>query len=132
MAARIRTGTAAWADRALVTTGWYPPHVRTAEAKLQFYASQFSLVENDAGYWAVLERARVATWAGRMPADFTMNVKAHALLTGHYAEVRGLPKDIRESLSREALAKPHVYPRDLGDDVMHEIERRVHGALAPL
>ena len=61
-----------------------------------------------------------------------MNMKAHALLTGHYAEPKRLPKDIRESLPRELLEKPHVYPRDLGAEVIHEISRRFHEAIAPL
>lgn len=132
MAAQIKIGTTAWADHVLVDTGWYPAHVRSAEAKLRYYASQFPIVENDATYWAFPDRARIATWAERTPPGFTMNMKAHALLTKHYASVRGLPRDIRESLPAELLAKPHVYPRDLGDDVMAELTRRFHDALEPL
>ncbi|HEU0035192.1 MAG TPA: DUF72 domain-containing protein [Kofleriaceae bacterium] len=132
MAARIKIGTTAWADRVLVDTGWYPPHVRSPAAKLAYYASQFPIVENDSTYWAFPDRARVATWAERTPPGFTMSMKAHALLTRHYANVRGLPRDLRESLSPELLAKPHVYPKDVGDPMMHELTRRFHDALAPL
>jgi uncharacterized protein YecE (DUF72 family) len=132
MTAPIKIGTAAWADRVLVETGWYPPDVRSPEAKLRYYASRFPIVENDATYWAFPDRARVAAWAERTPSGFTMNMKAHALLTKHYASVRGLPRDIRESLSPELLAKPHVYPRDLGDDIMSELTHRFHDALEPL
>lgn len=132
MAAEIKTGTAAWADRVLVETGWYPPHVRSPEDKLRYYASQFRLVENDSTYWAFPDRARIATWAERTPEGFTMNMKAHALLSEHYASLRGLPRDIRDSLPRELAAKPHVYPRDLGDDVMDELTARFHDALEPL
>jgi uncharacterized protein YecE (DUF72 family) len=130
--ARIKTGTTAWADHVLIETGWYPPHVRSPEAKLRYYASQFPVVENDSTYWAFPERERVAAWAARTPADFTMNMKAHALLTQHYASVRGLPSEIREALPAELLEKPHVYPRDLGDDIMRELTRRFHDALEPL
>jgi uncharacterized protein YecE (DUF72 family) len=132
MIAAVKIGTCAWADRVLVETGWYPRDVRSPEAKLRYYASQFPIVENDATYWAFPDRARVATWVDRTPPGFTMNVKAHALLTKHYASVRGLPRDIRESLSPELLAKPHVYPRDLGDDTMGELERRFRDALEPM
>ena len=132
MTARIKTGTTAWADRVLIDTGWYPPHVHSAEAKLRYYASQFPLVENDSTYWAFPERARVAAWAERTPADFTMNMKAHALLTEHYASVRGLPREIRDALPAELLEKAHVYPRDLGDDIMRELTRNFHAALEPL
>ncbi len=132
MAARIKTGTAAWADRVLVETGWYPEDVRSPEDKLRYYASQFPVVENDSTYYAIPDRARVATWAERTPDGFTMNMKAHALLTEHYASLRGLPRDIRDSLPRELFDKPHVYPRDLGDDVMRELAARFHDALEPL
>lgn len=132
MTAWIKTGTAAWADRVLVETGWYPPHVRSPEDKLRYYASQFPVVENDSTYWAFPDRARVATWAERTPPGFTMNMKAHALLTKHYANVRGLPRDIRESLAPELRAKPHVYPRDLGANLMRELTHRFHDALEPL
>ncbi len=128
----IKVGTAAWADRVLVDTGWYPRHVRSPEDKLRYYASQFSLVENDSTYWAFPDRERVATWAERTPPGFTMNMKAHALLTKHYASARGLPRDIREALPRELHAKAHLYPRDLGDDVMRELAHRFRDALEPL
>lgn len=132
MTARIKTGTAAWADRRLVESGWYPEHVRSPEAKLRYYASQFPVVENDSTYWAFPDADRVATWARRSPDGFTMNLKAHALLTQHYANVRGLPRDIRESLPPDVLAKPHVYPKDLGAKVMGTLTRRFRDALVPL
>lgn len=132
MTALIKTGTAAWADRLLVASGWYPPNVRSAEAKLKYYASQFPLVENDAGYWAVFTPQQVQLWARRTPESFTMNMKAHALLTGHYTDPKRLPKDIRNELPKELLEKEHVYPRDLGAELMLEIRTRFHEALAPL
>lgn len=130
--ARIKTGTAAWADRSLVESGFYPDDVRSPEAKLRHYASQFPLVENDSTYWAFPDSERIATWATRAPEGFTMNIKAHALLTQHYATARGLPRDVRDRLPRELLAKPHLYPKDLGHEVMRELTRRFHDALAPL
>ncbi len=132
MHARIKIGTAAWADHTLVESGFYPPHVRSAEAKLRYYASQFPIVENDSTYWAFPETSRTATWAERAPAGFTMNIKAHALLTEHYASARGLPRDIREHLPGDVVAKPHLYPRDLGANTMRELTRRFRDALAPL
>ncbi len=132
MTARIKTGTAAWADHRLVESGFYPEHVRSPEAKLRYYASQFPVVENDSTYWAFPDADRVRSWAERAPDGFTMNIKAHALLTEHYASVRGLPRDVRERLSAEMLAKPHVYPRDLGAKLMRELTQRFRDALAPL
>jgi uncharacterized protein YecE (DUF72 family) len=130
--ARIKIGTAAWADRRLVETGWYPDHVRSPEAKLRYYASQFSVVENDSTYWAFPDADRVRTWADRAPDGFTMNIKAHALLTHHYASARQLPRDVRDRLSPELLARPHLYPKDLGPKLMRELTQRFRDALAPL
>lgn len=132
MTARIKTGTAAWADKALVESGWYPPDAHDPEAKLRYYASRFPLVENDSTYWAFPDAERVQTWTDRTPAGFTMNIKAHALLTEHYAAARGLPRDIREGLGEELLAKPHLYPRDLGAKRMRALTKRFRDALAPL
>jgi len=132
MTALIKTGTCAWADRLLVASGWYPPHVRSAKDKLSYYASQFPIVENDAGYWALLSRPQVTLWARRTPADFTMNMKAHALLTGHYTDPRRLPSDLRNALSPPLLEKQKVYARDLGPDLMQEVRRRFYDALGPL
>ncbi|NVB79141.1 MAG: DUF72 domain-containing protein [Kofleriaceae bacterium] len=130
--AHIKTGTAAWADRSLVESGFYPDDVRSPEAKLRYYASQFPIVENDSTYWAFPDADRIATWANRAPDGFTMSIKAHALLTQHYASARGLPRDVRDGLSRELRAKPHLYPKDLGPEVMRELTRRFRDALAPL
>lgn len=132
MAGRIKTGATTWAERSLLASGWYPPDARSAEQRLRYYASQFPLVENDAGYWAVPDPAQVERWAERTPPGFTMNMKAHALLTGHYTDPRRLPKDIRESLAPELLEKRRLYPRDLGPEQVREIERRFHEALGPL
>ena len=44
----IRVGTCSWTERTLVEeSDFYPPHIRTAEDRLRFYASQYPLVEVD-------------------------------------------------------------------------------------
>lgn len=130
--ARIRTGVTAWADPSLVASGWYPPSARTPEARLRYYATQFPLVENDASYWALPERSRVERWSERTPADFVMNMKAHALLTGHYTDPKRLPRDLRDRLAPSLREAPHVYPRHLGPALMDEIAARFRDALEPL
>lgn len=132
MTARIKTGSTTWAERSLLATGWYPREVKTAEQRLRYYASRFPVVENDAGYWAVPDRERTQAWADHSPPGFTMNMKVHALLTGHYTDPRHLPRDVREALPAELLRKRHVYPRDVGDDVVAELERRFRDAMEPL
>jgi uncharacterized protein YecE (DUF72 family) len=132
LAARIKTGATTWADRSLLASGWYPREVRSAEARLRYYAAHFPLVENDAAYWAVPEAGQVEVWVERTPADFTMNVKAHALMTGHYTDPKRLPKDVRDSLPPALLQRPRVYPRDLGQERMRDLRRRFWEALQPL
>jgi uncharacterized protein YecE (DUF72 family) len=132
MPARIRTGVTAWADRSLTATGWYPPHANTPETRLRYYASQFSLVENDSAYWALPDRDQVERWAERTPDDFIMNMKAHALLTGHYTDAKRLPAELRAALPPSLRTAPRVYPRHLGAELMEEIAARFYDALAPL
>ncbi|HUS29951.1 MAG TPA: DUF72 domain-containing protein [Kofleriaceae bacterium] len=132
MRARIKVGTTTWAGRGLVATGWYPRDVKTSEERLHYYASQFPIVENEAGYYAILTPEQVALWADRTPDGFTMNMKAHALFTAHYADPRRLPRDVVEALPRGVRAKPHVYPRDLSVATMRDLERRFRDALLPL
>ncbi len=132
MRARIRTGVTAWADRSLAGSGWYPPEATTPEARLRYYASRFSVVENDSAYWALPDRALVARWAERTPDDFVMNMKAHALLTGHYASARRLPEPIRLALPPPLQQAERLYPRHLGPALLDELAARFHDALAPL
>ena len=121
-----------WADRSLIASGWYPPQARTAETRLRYYASRFSLVENDSAYYALPDRETVVHWVLRTPPGFTMNVKAHALLTGHYTEPDHLPSDLRQRLPAPLRERPHVYPRELGSEMLDELARRFRDALAPL
>ncbi len=45
---RILVGTTSWMEKTLVESGrFYPPDVRTAEARLRYYATQFPVVEVD-------------------------------------------------------------------------------------
>jgi uncharacterized protein YecE (DUF72 family) len=51
----ILVGTASWADKSLVDSKlFYPKEAKTAESRLRYYASHFSLVEVDSSYYASL------------------------------------------------------------------------------
>jgi uncharacterized protein YecE (DUF72 family) len=71
-------------------------------------------------------------WVERTPADFTFDVKAHALMTDHPTETRRLPKVIREALPAEQAGKARLYAKDLPPDVMVEVWRLFREALEPL
>jgi uncharacterized protein YecE (DUF72 family) len=99
---------------------------------LRFYAERFPLVENDAAYYALPDPKQAVLWSERTPDQFVMSFKAFAPMTGHPTDPKRLPKDIREGLSAEVLAKRRVYPKDLGPDALDELFARYWVALEPL
>jgi len=131
--ASVRIGTASWTDPTMVAGNvFYPRGADTAEERLQYYASQFPLVEIDATYYA-LPVARVAElWRDRTPPDFVFDVKAHALMTGQPTETKRLPKSLREALPAEAAAKSRIYARDLPVELQDEVWRLFMEGLEPL
>src|SRR5260370_18190273 len=91
----IRVGTASWTDKTLLASGWYPPEESSAEQRLAYYASQFSLVEVDSTYYTPPNERNSELWAVRTPPGFTFNVKAFSLLTQHPTRPAALYKDLR-------------------------------------
>jgi uncharacterized protein YecE (DUF72 family) len=128
----VKVGISAWTEKTLVASGWYPKSANDAESRLRFYASHFSLVENDSTYYALPAPSQVHRWVERTGPGFTMNVKAFASLTTHYTDPKRLPADLREALPAEVRRRARVYPRDLGSEVLGEISARFAAALEPL
>jgi uncharacterized protein YecE (DUF72 family) len=131
--ATVRIGTASWTDPTMTAgTVFYPRGADSAEERLQYYASQFPLVEIDATYYA-LPVARVAElWRERTPPDFVFDVKAHALMTGQPTETKRLPKALRDALPAEVAAKSRIYARDLPAELQDEVWRLFMEGLEPL
>ena len=128
-----RFGTASWTDPTMIVPGvFYPPGLKTAEDRLRFYASQFSMVEVDATYYAVPYRRMAETWVERTPADFVFDIKAHALMTGQPTEVTRLPKAIKEELPAELKEKKRIYRKDMPDELLHAVYAQFREALEPL
>jgi uncharacterized protein YecE (DUF72 family) len=128
---RILTGTASWTDPTLIACGrFYPPDVRSAEARLRHYATQFPITEVDSSYYALPDPATAHRWAQRTPDDFVFDIKAFRLFTGHGAPVEALPADIRRDLAPDegATLYDHHLPRELQD----ELWSRFTVALEPL
>ncbi|MGH7932654.1 MAG: DUF72 domain-containing protein [Candidatus Binataceae bacterium] len=102
-------GTASWTDPSLVKSDlFYPPGVKTAEARLKFYAAHFPTVEVDSSYYALPSERNAQLWAERAPDDFIFNIKAFALLTRHAADTARLPKAIKEILPRDQRAARRI------------------------
>jgi uncharacterized protein YecE (DUF72 family) len=125
----IRVGTASWTDSTLLESGWYPSQASTPEERLKFYASRFPVVEVDSTYYSLPSERNSALWVERTPKDFTFDVKAFSLMTGHPVLLRGLPKDIRESLEAKG---PRVSAKDIPPDSADRVWEMFREALMPL
>ncbi len=105
-------GTASWTDPSLVNSDlFYPSSVRSAEARLRFYAAHFKTVEVDSTYYALPAERNAKLWAERTPEGFVFNIKPFALMTQHPAEVSRLPKELRDMLpldqrNQDRLTRP--------------------------
>lgn len=128
----IKTGVTSWTDKSLVASGWYPRGTSSPEARLRYYASRFSIVENDSTYYALPVPAQASLWVARTPRWFTMNVKAFGPLTEHYTDPNRLPPELRDALPADVREKRRVYPKDLGEEAMREIAVRFRRGIEPL
>jgi uncharacterized protein YecE (DUF72 family) len=124
---RILVGTASWTDKTLLASGWYPQDADDPAKRLQFYASQFPLVEVDATYYTPPNERNSQLWAQRTPEGFTFDVKAYSLLTQHPTRTSSLYKDLRPETD-----KRNVYAKDLDPGVVDEVWERFLAALEPL
>ena len=128
---KILVGTASWTDKSLIGCGrFYPPACRTAEQRLRFYAQQFPLVEVDSSYYAMPLPQTAQLWVERTPADFTFNVKAFRLFTGHQALPTALDRDLQKALGPDVPRM--LYYDKLPAEIRAEMWRRFRAALAPL
>jgi uncharacterized protein YecE (DUF72 family) len=127
---RLRVGTASWTDKTLLESGWYPPDANTPEERLKFYASRFDVVEVDSTYYGLPSERNAALWVERTPPDFTFDVKAFSLMTGHPVLLRGLPKDVREALPEGA--GPRIPAKEIPPDAVERIWEMFRSALMPL
>src|SRR6266581_1936950 len=125
----ILVGVASWTDRTLTAPGvFYPDSVKTPESRLRHYASRFPLVEVDSTYYAIPATRIVEHWAQRTPDEFTFNIKAHALMTGHATETARLPSSLRGALPPKLAAAPRVYAKDLPTELRDEVWRQFAAA----
>ena len=127
---RLRVGTASWTDRTLLESGWYPPEANTPEERLKFYASNFDVVEVDSTYYGLPSERNAALWVERTPADFTFDVKAFSLMTGHPMQIRGIPKALREELPEDA--GPRLAADKVPEEVVDRVWEMFRSALMPL
>jgi uncharacterized protein YecE (DUF72 family) len=129
----ILVGTCSWTDPTLIESGrFYPSWARSAEARLQYYASQFPVVEVDSTYYALPNERTSGLWARRTEDKFTFDIKAFRLFTQHPTPQFSLPRDIRQALPAELREKANLYSRDLPEELTKELWSRFEQALLPL
>jgi len=104
--------------------------VKTAEARLRYYASIFPLVEVDSSFYGIPAPANAKLWAERTPEAFTFNVKAFRLFTGHQTDAKVLHKDIQQALA--GTSTKTLYYRGMPPEISVELWRRFREAIAPL
>src|SRR5260370_24141566 len=116
----VRVGIAGWIDKSLIDSKlFYPLNVKTSEERLNFYATQFSLVEVDSTYYGMPKPENSDLWVARTPEDFTFDVKSFSLFTNHPTKPMALPKDIRDELP-EKLREKNIYLEQLPDAQLDE------------
>ena len=129
----VLVGISSWTERTLIKEGnFYPSGAKTAEARLQFYASQFPIVEVDSTYYFPPSERNAILWLERTPKDFTFNIKAYSLLTNHPTKRESLYADLRDELPKELEKKRNLYREQLPEDAVEQVWQRFHDALMPL
>jgi uncharacterized protein YecE (DUF72 family) len=129
----IRIGITSWTEPTLIAGGhFYPPSARSAEARLQYYASQFPIVEVDSTYYGLPAERTSGLWVQRTPPGFIFDIKAFRLFTLHPTSPEVLPADIREALSADLKSRRSLYYRDLPPELIGELWKRFEEALLPL
>ncbi|HXX79965.1 MAG TPA: DUF72 domain-containing protein [Thermodesulfovibrionales bacterium] len=109
----ISYGSCSWTEKSLIKSReFYPKGVNTAEERLRYYASAFGVVEVDSSYYAIPSVEMVSSWAERTPPGFLFHIKAYSLLTGHGADLKAIPSEVRDMLSADSLKKDRITIRD--------------------
>jgi uncharacterized protein YecE (DUF72 family) len=130
---RISVGTASWTDPTLIKSRrFYPKGCSSAQARLRYYASRFPLVEVNSSYYALPSVENSKVWVERTPADFTFNVKAFRLFTGHQTAVDALPPPIRDTLPSSISAKKSIQYKDVPRELLDVLWEFFIEALEPL
>jgi uncharacterized protein YecE (DUF72 family) len=131
--ARMLVGTCSWADASLVKEAtWYPRKSMKAADRLAYYAARYPIVEVDSTYYFPPTPELAGTWVERTPPDFTMNVKAWSLLTGHPTFPQSLWPDLQDEVRPELRDRRTLYANHLSADAVEESWDRFRHALMPL
>ncbi|HEY7266298.1 MAG TPA: DUF72 domain-containing protein [Solirubrobacterales bacterium] len=121
----VVVGTSSWSDPGFVEH-WYPEGL-AARDRLAFYAERFEAVELNSSFYAIPATSTVESWATGTPDGFRFDVKLHRLLSRHAAQLKQLPKELRDDV--ETNERGRVL---LDDALQDEMVRRTAEAMRPL
>lgn len=128
--ANVRIGTCSWADRQLISSGWYPPSARDGESRLGHYSSYFDSVEVDNTFYAIPDITDVYRWASWTPPGFIFNVKAYGLFTFHSVQWASLPRWVREEIG--LCDEPRIDFKKIPRTIRLELWRQFSQSIMPL
>ena len=129
----VSCGIAGWIDKSLIDSKlFYPLHVKNSDERLQFYATQFPLVEVDSSYYGMPKPENSELWVTRTPEHFVFDVKSFSLFTNHPTKPMALPKDIRDELPDKLRNSTTFYLEQMPDELFDESWERFRTALEPL
>jgi uncharacterized protein YecE (DUF72 family) len=129
----VRCGIAGWVDKELIASKkFYPPGVSSSEERLQYYSSQFPMVEVDSSYYGMPTRKNSELWVARTPSHFRFDVKSFSLFTQHPTNPKALPPDIREGIPAQLREKKSLYLEQLPPEVVDAAWEAFRDALEPL
>jgi len=128
----VRCGIAGWIDKELIGSRRFYPPGTSSEERLQFYATQFSVVEVDSTYYGMPSRKNSELWIARTPPGFVFDVKSFSLFTQHPTSPRALPPEIRSLLPPALAEKRSLYLEQLPPEVVDAAWDSFRDALEPL
>src|SRR4051812_28350745 len=119
---RILVGTSSWSDPGFVEE-WYPDGMPARE-RLPWYAQRFGIVEVNSTFYAIPDRTTVRRWVDATPDEFVFDVKVHRALSRHSADLKSLPKDLRDEVETNERGRVRLTPeleRALVDRTLEEL-----------
>ena len=121
----ILVGTSSWSDPGFVEE-WYPEGMQ-ARDRLPWYAERFRIVEVNSTFYAIPDRTTVHRWAEATPDEFVFDVKVHRALSRHSADLKSLPKDLRDEAETNDRGRVKLTP-----ELEQALVERLIGELGPL
>jgi uncharacterized protein YecE (DUF72 family) len=119
----ILVGTSSWSDPGFVEE-WYPEGM-AARDRLPWYAERFRLVEVNSTFYAIPDRTTVHRWVHATPNRFVFDIKVHRALSRHAADLKSLPKDLRDEVETTGRGRVKLTPeleRVLVERTLEELE----------